>query len=281
MRRPHALPAVLLTAAAVLAAAAPAAALAARPLPSVYVPPRLMARPSAEDMARYYPSGAARKELAGRAVIECRVALSGAAEACRVVSETPPGEGFGAAALKLSGGFRFSPAQRGGRPVDGQLIRMPLNFRLEGDGGVLPPAAPSPSAAAPARPRSSGGFDWTGLFVILGVFGWVASRMPGGMAAWGRRVRWAYDRANGLYRTRKAEEEAVMNEAPARATGKDPVISDALQGADPGPARPAPAPPLRPTGAAPPIVQQVGRGPEPQDGIVSSAGGFRWPFGRK
>lgn len=42
-------------------------------------------------------------------------------EACRVVSETPAGAGFGAAALQAALLYRFQPPSRNGRPETGEM----------------------------------------------------------------------------------------------------------------------------------------------------------------
>ncbi|WP_156467093.1 energy transducer TonB, partial [Phenylobacterium sp. CCH9-H3] len=87
-------------------------------------------RPTGEEVARYYPERAARRGVEGRAVIGCRVAASGRLEACAVVTETPDGEGFGSAALKMSRHFKLRPMTRDGVPVSGGTIRIPIRFNL-------------------------------------------------------------------------------------------------------------------------------------------------------
>ncbi len=60
-------------------------------------------------MAEYYPSHAARNDISGKATISCEVTSGGLLTACKVVEESPPGEHFGEAALKLAPKFRMIP----------------------------------------------------------------------------------------------------------------------------------------------------------------------------
>lgn len=71
--------------------------------------PDWLEKPSGEDMADYYPSHAARNAISGKATINCQVTTGGLLEQCRVVQESPPGEHFGEAALKLAPKFRMIP----------------------------------------------------------------------------------------------------------------------------------------------------------------------------
>lgn len=89
--------------------------------------------PTGEDMARALPL---RAKSGGRAVIECRVAAGGQLQRCRIVDETPPGQDFGRAALRISTKFRMKPQDRAGQPTAGRLIRLPIAWNL-------PPTAPN------------------------------------------------------------------------------------------------------------------------------------------
>ena len=62
------------------------------------------------------------------AEMSCTVMASGKLDACRIVSESPPGMGFGAAALKLRSVFRMSVTTEGGRPVGGAIVNIPIRF---------------------------------------------------------------------------------------------------------------------------------------------------------
>lgn len=99
--------------------------------PPVIVNPKWLSRPSPEQMARYYPTGALEDGVQGRVVLSCRVTVKGTLEACAPVSETPAGQGFGEAALKVSRFFRMSPQMVDGRPVDGASVKVALSFAID------------------------------------------------------------------------------------------------------------------------------------------------------
>lgn len=87
--------------------------------PVTITAPTWLRRP--RDLARYYPARALARGVEGRAVLECLVDTSGALD-CRVISETPPGWGFGEAARRISRDYRMQPATRDGVAVEGRYI---------------------------------------------------------------------------------------------------------------------------------------------------------------
>lgn len=109
-------------------AAAPLA-LPARPPAPVISQPEWQRRPSAEDLARLYPSRAAQQGKSGRATLRCRVKGDGTLEACVIRSETPVGLMFGEQALKLAPLFKMPPQARNGEPVAGMDVFVPIIFK--------------------------------------------------------------------------------------------------------------------------------------------------------
>jgi TonB family protein len=111
------------------AAAAPPAS-PAPPRPSGITQPDWLSKPTGEDFAELYPKDAARNMVEGSATISCRIDAAGALIDCAATSEAPPGAGFGAAALAMSGKFKMRPMTKDGVPVAGGVVRIPIRFVL-------------------------------------------------------------------------------------------------------------------------------------------------------
>ena len=90
--------------------------------------PDWLEKPSGDDMAAFYPPRAARREISGKVTMVCQVKADGRLADCRITSETPEGEQFGQAALRLAPKFRMIPPDDL-RPNPGQ-VTIPLVFQI-------------------------------------------------------------------------------------------------------------------------------------------------------
>ncbi|MEZ5960220.1 MAG: TonB family protein [Hyphomonadaceae bacterium] len=97
------------------------------PGPPQITNPRWLRQP--RDLERYYPARALAREIPGQVVLDCLVTVNGTLN-CAVVSETPNGWGFGAAALRIAAEHRMVPASREGQAMEGRYrMRVPFEVR--------------------------------------------------------------------------------------------------------------------------------------------------------
>lgn len=99
--------------------------------PAVIVNPRLIARPTPEQLRRAYPTRAMANGAEGTAMMQCSVTARGGLADCAITSETPAGQGFGRAAQQLSRHFRVSPRTVDGQTVEGARVNIGLTFQLD------------------------------------------------------------------------------------------------------------------------------------------------------
>lgn len=98
--------------------------------------PDWLRKPSQNDLLAVYPPEAMRRGRSGKGTIACEVTVQGRLRDCRVQSESPPGEGFGTAALALAPQFIMKPAMKDGQPVAGGAVRIPITFMTYGGGDI-------------------------------------------------------------------------------------------------------------------------------------------------
>jgi len=91
--------------------------------------PTWLVRPTEDNLARVYPSEALRQHAKGQALLKCTVDTEGYLFDCEVRQETPPGVGFGNAALEITAYMRMKPATNLGVPVTAP-VEIPVNFAL-------------------------------------------------------------------------------------------------------------------------------------------------------
>ena len=113
-------------------------------LPRAITMPDWRTRSSAEQIKAVYPLAALAANLSGRAIVKCEVGVDGGLSGCSVVQETPPDQGFGQAALKLTASMVMKPMTVDGVPQPGALVRLPVVF-----GDTPPPRVPLPDLAPP------------------------------------------------------------------------------------------------------------------------------------
>jgi TonB family protein len=89
--------------------------------------------PDRSDWARAYPAEAAQSGISGDVKMRCSASAAGLLQNCAIISETPTGQGFGAAALSLASGMELKPTTDNGKPVAGMSFIVPVKF----EAGVL------------------------------------------------------------------------------------------------------------------------------------------------
>jgi TonB family protein len=77
--------------------------------------------------ASVWPRAAYEARIPGKVTLSCEIDRHGLAERCEVDSETPPGKGFGDAALQLRPTFKLAPAHDASGPVD-SWMRIAIAF---------------------------------------------------------------------------------------------------------------------------------------------------------
>ena len=93
-------------------------------------PPRLIRAPERRELWALHPPEALRARRGGTVSMRCRIRADGTLEACSAIRETPPEQGFGAAAVRAAPYFRFEPPSLDGRPIGGQAVTLRVEFMV-------------------------------------------------------------------------------------------------------------------------------------------------------
>lgn len=98
-----------------------------RPAPSIVFDAVWIRRPTPEEVKKAFPRGA--QSDTGRVRIGCDIAIDTRVKNCVIYQETPAGQGFGEAALKLSKSFRLQPNMIKGKPSEGGFMGLVIGFK--------------------------------------------------------------------------------------------------------------------------------------------------------
>ena len=98
--------------------------------PGSGAPPLILRGASEAEILPFVPPETRRARKSGRGSVSCVIRADTRLEACRIVGETPPGFGFGEAALTIAPRyFRFRPpTSADGRSVEGYRVTVFVQF---------------------------------------------------------------------------------------------------------------------------------------------------------
>lgn len=105
-------------------------------------------KPTLREMEPFWPDRARERKLSGHVLLACEVRRSGRPNRCRALAESPAGEGFGDAAIRMSRLFRVRPVTRRGKPADMPVL-IPVLFEAP---NAPPEQMAATTDAAPPRP---------------------------------------------------------------------------------------------------------------------------------
>lgn len=91
--------------------------------------PRNLREPRMNDLRRFHPPEALRRNISGTVVVRCRIREDTRLDQCEILGENPRGQGFGAAGIAAATElYRFRPAMIDGRPDYDLRAVMTLRF---------------------------------------------------------------------------------------------------------------------------------------------------------
>jgi TonB family protein len=102
--------------------------------------PTWVATASKANFAFFYPEKAQRMHTEGDATAICTVGADGSLGDCKIVAETSPSFGFGAATIRVAKFFRVSPTDRDGHTIVGRSVLVPISWKLNGGSAFAGPA---------------------------------------------------------------------------------------------------------------------------------------------
>jgi TonB family protein len=94
----------------------------------LFTNPQIVAKPTDAQIQAAYPARALDDQVSGGAAIRCLVTASGKLAACRVISETPDGYGFGSAALDVAADFTMKPGTLDNEPAGDRPVTITVAF---------------------------------------------------------------------------------------------------------------------------------------------------------
>jgi TonB family protein len=92
--------------------------------------PAWVRTPNAGSLLSIYPPEALKAGMEGHTVMECIVKDDGSMATCHVVAETPAGQGFGAAALRLMPRFHMRTTDEDGQSTAGKNVVIPIAWKI-------------------------------------------------------------------------------------------------------------------------------------------------------
>ncbi len=137
---------LLIIAAGAVVGAAPDIGPTPRPAPDVGPTHHVWAwakNPNSDDMLAAYPKAALHHDVAGNVTLRCEVLTNGHLRNCTVEEEIPAKQGFGKAALKLSGKYLRDSDTPDAPPEKAGILHITVAFRPP------PKAPPAGGATAP------------------------------------------------------------------------------------------------------------------------------------